>query len=107
LVGIDKAYNWQSVKSSLDDLKAMAKIGEAWRWSRLQRGALLIMAVDDGKPYDQPLDLGTVKALRGLTVVDATRARGSGFDVRRGSAWRSDPEWYELTDPEKPEQAKV
>lgn len=107
LVGLDKAYDWASVKSALDDHQAMARIGEAWRWSRLQRGALLVMAIDDGKGYDEPLALANVKALRGLTVVDATRARGAGFDMARGSAWRSDPEFYELSDPDHPEQARV
>jgi phage-related protein (TIGR01555 family) len=92
-------FDWSSVQSELEDLQAMRVLGDAWRWSRLYGGALTIAAVDDGQNYDQPLNLKTARALRGLSVIDSTCVIPDGFNPGLGSNAFSLPYAYSITVP--------
>lgn len=97
LMGADKAVDLASVKSELEDLGALSQIGDAWRWARLYGGALLIMAVNDGRPLDQPLDLANAKKLSALTVVDNVYVIPDAFSPGLGSRSFANPEYYNVT----------
>lgn len=56
-------------------LKTQAKIYKADYSSRLQGGACILLNVDDGRHYSQPIDKKNIKSLRGLIVRDSTRIR--------------------------------
>ena len=51
LTGVDKRFDWASVKSQIDDLGGLSQIGDAWRWGRLYGGGLVVLAVDDGQEH--------------------------------------------------------
>jgi phage-related protein (TIGR01555 family) len=71
-------YDWGSVHSDLEDLGALEVTADTWRWARLQGGCLMVMAANDGHPYDQPLDLNNVSALLSLETLEAQYATPGG-----------------------------
>jgi hypothetical protein len=99
LTGTNKRFDWTSVKSRLDDLGAMRRIGEAWRWGRLYGGGLLVMAVDDGRHYSEPLDLANAKAITGLSTLDSTSVMSEGWFTGLGSNAWSQPTGYRVLVP--------
>lgn len=94
LVQLDREYDWRSVQSRLDELKATQMITLAWTWARLYGGALLVMAIDDGRRPNEPVDVTKVRGILGLEVIESSRVRPSGIGVLRASV---DPEHYEVT----------
>lgn len=107
LHGADKRYDWGSVKSKLDDLQAIAHCGDAWRWSRLYGGALVIMAVNDGRKYSEPLDMSNIRDFTGLSVVDSSIATPVGFVAGLGSQAFSKPQQYQIMVPLGKETQRV
>ena len=100
LTGLDKRFDWTSVKSRMDDLGAMRFIGDAWRWGRLYGTGLLVMAVDDGREPDEPLDLENARSLRGLSILDSTNTRVCGWNAAYGALAWSHPTGYQLIVPD-------
>ena len=96
LEGALQAFDWASVKSELEDLDALIQIGDAWRWSRLYGGGLVCMAVNDGRKFEEPLDLDHATKLSALSVVDSTMAMPVGYCPGLGSRAFSNPEFYEI-----------
>ena len=96
---LDTSFDFGSVRSELEDLDALNAVGDAWRWSRLYGGALVIMGVSDGRKFDQPMDMGNVRRLNSLSVVDATTVIPAGFNPKLGSRSFGNPETYEIVVP--------
>ncbi len=94
LVQLDREYDWRSVQSHLDSLKATQTITLAWTWARLYGGALLVMAIDDGRPPEMPVDITKVRGVLGLEVVESSRVRPSNLADLRA---RAEPDSYEIT----------
>lgn len=107
LTGTDKRFDWTSVKSRLDDLGAMRRIGDAWRWGRLYGGGLLVMAVDDGRHYSEPLDLANAKAITGLSTLDSTNVLVQGWFTGLGSSTWSQPTGYRVIVPTSDIKASI
>lgn len=59
----------QDVMDALEDLDAQQKFFELWRLARLDGGAAMVLAADDGQDPEEPLDLSRVKTLSALNVV--------------------------------------
>ena len=103
LTGVDRSFDWLSVKSQIDDLAGLAHIGDAWRWARLYGGGLVVMAIDDGQPYNKPLDLAKAKAIRGLSTLDSTSTMVNGWTAALGSNAWTKPTGYQVITPWKPD----
>ena len=95
--GEDKAFDFASVQSELEDLEALPAIADAWRWSRLYGGALLVMVVNDGRKMDQPLNLNAATKLASLQVVESPFVKPADFNPGLGSRAFRRPELYDLT----------
>ncbi|GAF68135.1 unnamed protein product, partial [marine sediment metagenome] len=44
LTGEDETFNWNALMSDLEDMDALNAVADAWRWARLQGGALIVLA---------------------------------------------------------------
>ena len=99
LTGTDEAFDFASVQSELEDLDALNGIADAWRWSRLYGGAILIMVVNDGQTMDMPLNLDTATKLSSLQVVEAPFVNPSGFNPGLGARAFRRPSHYDITVP--------
>jgi phage-related protein (TIGR01555 family) len=99
LSGEDEAFDFASVQSELEDLDAVNAVADAWRWSRLYGGALLVMVVNDGKRMDQPLNLNAATKLSSLQVVESPFVTPSGFNPGMGARAFRRPEFYDITVP--------
>ena len=56
----------------LKELNAYVRVREALTWSNVYGSAVILMDIDDGQPYDQPVDVDKIKSIRGLIVKDKT-----------------------------------
>jgi phage-related protein (TIGR01555 family) len=52
-------------------LGLLSVLAKARTWARAYGGGALVLLVDDGRPYDQPIDRSNIRAVRG--VLDADR----------------------------------
>lgn len=95
----DKAYDWKSVASDLEDLDAVNKLGDGWRWARLYGGALVIMVVNDAAALDQPLQLERASRIESLQVIESTYVTPSTFRARLGTDAFRRPEFFEIQAP--------
>ncbi len=59
----------QDVMDALEDLDAQQQFFELWRLARLDGGAAMVLAADDGQTPDKPLKLESIKSLKSLNVV--------------------------------------
>jgi uncharacterized protein len=98
ITGTDETYDWASIKSQMDDIRAVDKIGDAWRWGRLYGGGIIILACNDGRPYDQPLDMASVRSIK-LSVLDSTSIQPVNFLPGLGSSAFAEPEQYQVMVP--------
>jgi phage-related protein (TIGR01555 family) len=99
LTGEDEAFDFSSLESEMEDLDAVNAIGDAWRWSRLYGGALLIMVVNDGLRMDQPLNLNRATKLASLQVVESQYVVPAGWNPGLGARAFRRPEYYSITVP--------
>jgi phage-related protein (TIGR01555 family) len=95
LTGTNKQFDWTSVKSQVDKLAGLSQIGDAWRWARLYGGGLVVMAVNDGRHFSQPLDLANAKSITGLSTLDSTNTLIQGWFAALGSVAWSEPSGYQ------------
>lgn len=91
---VDLAYNWGSIKSELEDLEALQALADSWRWSRLYGGALTVMAVNDGLPFDQPMDMSQVRGISGIQVLESPYVTPDQFNPGLGSRAFTRPSHY-------------
>lgn len=99
LTGENTAFDFASVQSELEDLDALAAVGDAWRWARLYGGALLVMVVNDGRRMDEPLSLANATKLSSLQVIEQQYVVPGGFNPGMGARAFRSPEYYEITLP--------
>lgn len=97
ITGSDEGFDYASVQSEIDDLGALAGIADAWRWSLLYGGALLIPVVNDGGRLDTPLILERVTKVTGLHVMESPYIQPSNFNPTLGSSAFRSPEFYNIT----------
>jgi phage-related protein (TIGR01555 family) len=97
ITGEDEGFDFASVQSQLEDLDAVNAVADAWRWSRLYGGALLVMVVNDGRKMDKPLNLEAANKLSSLQVVESPYARPVGYNPGMGARAFRRPEQYEIT----------
>ena len=96
LTGEDEAVDFASVQSELEDLDALNAVADAWRWSRLYGGALLIMVVNDGGSMETKLNLNKANRLSSLQVIESQFVTPAGFNPGLGARAFRRPEWYEI-----------
>lgn len=60
----------QRLSARLRELGVAERLKEAWTWSRLFGGCLLVLGIDDGRPMDEPLDECAIRSVEWLAVVE-------------------------------------
>jgi len=65
----DDALDMSSLQSESEDLNMLGHVADAWRWSRLYGGALLLMIVNDGLAMEEPLDIKAATKLSALQII--------------------------------------
>lgn len=60
----------EDVRAALENIGASAKIGEALAWAGLFGGSMIVMLVNDGGEFTDPLNLERVKSVEQLRVYD-------------------------------------
>lgn len=99
LSGTDDTIDWDSIKSELDDLDTMNQVADAWRWGRLYGGGLVVMAINDGRKFSEPIDWPNIKSVAALSVMDSTNVMPLGFIPGIGSRAFAEPQQYEVLIP--------
>lgn len=72
------------------------KIKLAIQWARLYGGAIVLLGAEDGQPFDQPLNLGSVRQLQYLQVVDRWHCHPFGIEDDPTSPAFGKPLYYRL-----------
>lgn len=76
----------------MKDLKVPAHFNRALKWARLFGGAIIVLDIGDGLPYEQPYDWQKGKApIKGMRVFSSARTEMTTFD------FSADPQspWFE------------
>jgi phage-related protein (TIGR01555 family) len=60
----------EEIDEALKNLHAQERFQEAEKWARLYGGSVIILGVDDGQEFNQPLNLKQVRSLKFLNVLD-------------------------------------
>jgi len=97
LTGADKAFDWASIASEIEDLAVVSSANKACKTARLYGGALLVMEVNDGGSYEDPLDLLNASELEGFSVFPSNRVMPDSYNSAYGADAYLNPEWYLLT----------
>jgi len=78
-------------------LGLLSVLAKARTWARAYGGGALVLLVDDGRPYDQPIDRSNIRAVRG--ILDADRyeltVQRIGMDRDEPQTWGK-PQLYRL-----------
>lgn len=80
------------------DLELGPKVTQALKWVRLFGGALIVLDIQDGKPWDQPYDPKSGKPVRALKVYSAARViiTSSDFSNDTQSNWFEEVERFTI-----------
>ncbi|MEE9546265.1 MAG: DUF1073 domain-containing protein, partial [Hyphomicrobium sp.] len=97
LTGEDESFNWNSVMSELEDLDALNAVADGCRWARLVGGALIVLAVNDGRKFEEPLDLANARGIAGIQVVESTFVQPDEYDRGLGSRAFQLPKHYVIS----------
>lgn len=54
------------LRAHMDEANVWGKLAKAKKFERAYGGGALIMSVDDGMPWDQPVDINRIQAVKGL-----------------------------------------
>lgn len=92
-------FDFASVQSEMEDLNGVANVADAWRWSRLYGGSLLIMVVNDGLPMEEPLDLANATKLSALQIVESPFVIPTEFNPGLGARAFRNPSHYDVLVP--------
>lgn len=99
LSGTDTQYDWEAFKSELDDLDALNRLGDGWRWARLYGGSIVIMNVPDATDLNQALQIDKAREVRSLEIVESRYARPQVHNRKLGVEGFRNPEIYDVTTP--------
>lgn len=91
--GADEAFDWNSIRSDLDDIKTDASLGDGWRWARLYGGCLVYPKLVDGMDPKEPLQRQRVKGIEGIELIESPYAQ----PVLRSDRSLLEPESYLIT----------
>ena len=97
LKGKDESFDWNGLQSELEDLDVLNVVADAWRWGRLMGGGLIVLAVNDGRKFDEPIDMKGLRKVSGLQVVESTFAQPEEYTAGLGSRSFRMPKYYTVT----------
>lgn len=80
----------------LDDFEVNTCLTRAWTWGRVFGGGAVLVGADDGRAPWEPLDLGAIRAVRFLDVVDARELRPDRHYTDEQARRFGEPETYRL-----------
>ena len=84
------------MNDEFDRLRVRDHIVDADTWGRLYGGAILILGVDDGQPFDQPLNINNITEFMYLQVVDRWQCFPLGVEEDARSPYFGSPLYYRL-----------
>lgn len=82
--GSDEIEQSKAVMSELEDIKWDNKFSEALSWERAMGGSAILMMINDGRRFDEPLDLKSADKIERLDVY-------SKQDISATGSYYSDP----------------
>lgn len=85
-----------ALRAEFDRLLVRDKVKQAIQWARLYGGAIVLLGAEDGQPFDQPLNLGAVRQLQYLQVVDRWYCHPFGIEDDPSSPAFGRPLYYRL-----------
>lgn len=88
MVSPGDAFDWSPITAALEHAQALAKVGDAVRWSRLYGGLLIVFEIADGHDPKVPVDLGNVLAITDVHLVEATYATPASGPTENPITWR-------------------
>lgn len=94
LAGADKQFDFASLQSELEDLDVMNVVSKAWKMARLYGGCIIVLAVNDGRKYDEMLDPENLTKVVGFRIIPSFRARPGDLSFGIGSNSYLSPEHY-------------
>jgi phage-related protein (TIGR01555 family) len=97
LKGTDESIDVKSIMSELDDLQVMTKIGDAWRWSRLFGGAILVPVTSGTGKLDSRLNKEQITKITALHVIESPSLTPASHHPGIGSNSFRDPEFYDVS----------
>lgn len=80
-LGDDQDKQNENLVLKMKDLDMQSKIAKAWSYSRLYKGSAIFLAVDDGLPLEEPLNINRIVRLNSLTVLSSYELQAQ--DVNR------------------------
>ncbi len=87
----------KAVASEHDRLQSKKKLRQVWGWSRMYGGAAVFIAVDDGLPLEEPLDLGRIRKVNAINVLSKHELSPHGFEKDLGSPNFGLPTHYQIS----------
>lgn len=85
------------VEAEFDRLQVRKAFRKAARWARLKGGALVFVAVDDGRTLEKPLEPKSVREIKALHVLDRYEVSIYKWDEDMNSPNFGMPELYQLS----------
>lgn len=67
------------------NLKVMKRLKEAITWQDVFGGSIIVMTIDDGKEFTDPLDMNNINEVEELNVYDRWRTSHNSTDVQSNS----------------------
>jgi phage-related protein (TIGR01555 family) len=84
------------LNDELDRLRVRDHITDADTWGRLYGGAIMILGVDDGQDFGQPLDMNNIREFMYLEVIDRWQCFPLGVEDDARSPYFGSPLYYRL-----------
>jgi len=87
-----------TILTKLNTLKAKSKFANLVRWSKLYGGAIIIMGINDGGDFNEPVNENRIKSIDWLNVIDRSYISlpEENFYADPTSANFGDPEFYRI-----------
>jgi phage-related protein (TIGR01555 family) len=92
----NEEFDKERLDSILEDLEVMTALGDTWRWGRLYGGALTVLAINDGRPFEAPLDMKNITGISSVNVIDRRWAFPRIWEPGLGSRSFANPKHYDI-----------
>lgn len=86
----------ESLDDWLTENNYLGRLADAARWGNLFGGGAVFMQIEDGRPWDQPVDTSNIFAIRNLHVFDRNELVADQWDDDLGSQRLGLPRTYRL-----------
>lgn len=83
-----------AITMKLQDLKTSQRFADALVWEAVFGGSAILVGVDDGQKFDQPLDMERIRSVDHLTVFDRTELVALRYYEDPGAAKYGSPSHY-------------